>query len=140
MNYDDALQLEDKEGNQLGVWHMTTKNRRMNSGKPRPLGDCGNHGKDDQGKLIGHPDADSAFECYRQYLIRQDWLEIAVPESTTEHRRPRIEHPCAVEHCEHYTTKGLALRWAWQEYWLCDEDRTKDGLQRVVRSGYSIHS
>lgn len=138
MNYDQALPILDKEGNDRSAWHMTR--RQGSDAKPLPIGDCGDHGKDDQDYRIGHPTEESAYECYRQYLIKLDWVETTVPIATLKNRQPRLEHPCAIEYCETYTTKGLALRWAWKDYWLCDEHRNKAGLQRVVRVGYSVHS
>jgi hypothetical protein len=109
VNYYDARELKDADGNGTGRWHYTCANRRIGTWA---VGYCRDHD--------GHETPEEARKCFRRYL-----LDGAFEESYADWSG------CVV--CDAPTKKGLTTRPPLGHgYPLCDEHRALERLAELA--------
>lgn len=123
MNYDDARERIRKDTGESAGFHYT----RANDGRLWAIGECANHEP--------HPTKGEAYECYRRYLIAQDWREFSMSSQML-----RCAAKVGETRCGEFSQGGLSLGWAYLQFALCPEHRGKDVLESLVKVGASWHS
>jgi hypothetical protein len=156
MNYSQARQIKDENGNGTGKWHWTT----MNDGHIRPDGycsrwetcpDCKGYSGimafdpnkhcatcADKGIIIradpcpGHDTPEGAAEHYRQYLLDN----LAFDDIAMQNRQEK----CRI--CGVWTQGVARTRESINQVWvLCDEHRNRESVDRLLEApGYVMSS
>ena len=110
MNYYDAREMSDRQGDPRGLWHYTAQN----DDRIFPVGYCA------QG-CAGHATPEEAREHYRIYLLDN---------AQYDHTMHQEQRKCEV--CGSWTQGYASIPLNMEQHILCNEHRNRETLDRVM--------
>ncbi|KKN46043.1 hypothetical protein LCGC14_0677370 [marine sediment metagenome] len=125
MNHDRALEMLDH------TWNYARTND--NQHRTYPIGYCSNHTLLNEKYLAYHKHAtkEEAEECYKKYELDNNLRLNAgtIGEETL----------VKCHECKEFTNITTTVN-GWRMYYLCDEHRTRETMEKIFVVGESFHS
>lgn len=156
MNYYAPREIIGSDGKGSGRWHYTCHNKRIGTFavghcsptelcpacghrawppdfEPMKCDICGGTGIVQKANPCpGHSTPEEAAEHYRQYLLDHATYDLACV--------PTEQHRCQAEGCFRWTQKAADVRHTGGMFFLCDEHRNRETLEKLLPPIWQIAS